>query len=709
MIPLVLGMKEAVGRTLGLLLFPAVFFSCSASSGGAAVFDVEEVVRSADVVRSGYEAGPTIYLYQGNGRFGSSYGRLGLHLRPDDKDSGHGKTQFMHLLHMGRGKFNADYLMPMAEVYWESKFQNISNYTQRQSFYDGTITTSFDDDGNGIEVTTWFDPVEKDLGFIAFDVSQAGLEVKIDLLETLNLHYGSRVSQNVEVEKRDGQWKVALECLGKRSELYIGTDADVEPTGNVLSLTLKKGHNYIRFSYGAPSGTSVRKSLSQTEDWWHAKWTDSGCIKVTDDKAQKMWVRSMAMFLSSYSDTKEGLSPPMGYSSNGWPFYYPQDVSYIHPILLATGNLNIAKSWIEYWSERVDGLRAYTERLYGVTGLLAPWVFPYGDFAGYHDPTPPNRFYYEIHNSGYFARMACETAEFVNDNEWTARYAVPVIAGCAEFYRNICTKGDDGKWHLYVEPSMGQDERGGMNQKDYLCAMYSAQYCFQQAVKYGVDTDGVCSQILADGLAFDGLKADRGYYYSCAGRGEDDFGKQKHPVQLNELAFLPVNGEASPAAAIAYDLRYDITARASDPYFFGWTLGEFLLAGSRMGQPDQWLRDWDNMERSGYVDPEWIQIYETSRDYDMPFYNITNGLVAQSLLNNLVCDWYGKLELAKCNPWEGKVFVKGVRSMLGVVVDGAMEGRRYDVVLTAWKDTQLELDGETITMKKGERIIRKTL
>lgn len=525
----------------------------------------------------------------------------------------------------------------------------------------------------------------------------------------MNLHYGQHLRQQIVLSRQAGGWEVSLECLGKKSKLYVHTNAQVVQEGNALSLTLNQGENRIAISYEVPTKTTAKKSLKQTKEWWHGKWKTSGCIKVTDDKAQKTWVRSVAMFLSSYDDTQKGLAPPMGYSGNWWPFYYPQDVSYVHPVLLATGNLDIAKSWIEFWSGQADGMRRYTQRLYGVDGILAPWVFPYDGFEGYHDPTPPNKFYYETHNSGYFARMACEAAAFVNDEGWTRKHAIPLLSGAAQFYSNICTKGEDGHWHLFVTPSMGQDERGGENQRDYLCAMYSAFYCFQKAVEFGIDTDGRYATILKDGLAFETLKSPQGFYYSCAGRGEEDFGSQKHPVQLNELAFLPVREKPSESASTVYKLRYDITRDAKRPYFYGWTLGEFLLAGSRIGDVEQWQKDWDNMEKSGYVDPEWIQIYETSRNLTTPFYNITNGLVAQSLYNNLVTDWYGVLEIAKCNPWKGRVAVCDIYSKLGVIVSGEMEGEKYDVTLTAWKDTVFKLEEEVIEMKKGEVARRKKI
>ena len=118
----------------------------------------------------------------------------------------------------------------------------------------------------------------------------------------------------------------------------------------------------------------------------------------------------------------------------------------------------MAKSWIEYFSERIPGMKAYTKRLMNVDGIMAPWVFPLGDFEGYHNPSVPNKFYYEIHNSGYLARMTYETAVFVNDQSWTEKYAKPLISETAKFYKSIAKKGEDNLWHLSIKPSTGQDE-----------------------------------------------------------------------------------------------------------------------------------------------------------------------------------------------------------------------------------------------------------
>jgi hypothetical protein len=370
--------------------------------------------------------------------------------------------------------------------------------------------------------------------------------------------------------------------------------------------------------------------------------------------------------------------------------------------LTAPGNIDITKAWVEHWANSIGGMKSYTKRLMGIGGILCPWVYPYGDFQGFHEPEPPNSFYYELHNSGYLARMAHETAIFVNDGAWTKRYALPLIKETAEFYKNICSKGNDGLWHLWITPSMGQDEMGGADQKNYLCALYSAKYCFQRAIEYGLDGDEIFRQ-MANNMALPALLSQQGIYYTCAGSGENDFGKQKHPVQLNALAYLPVDAKMSAPSRKAYELRYDITAKAKIPFFYGWTLGEFLLAGSRYGNTQEWLKDWDNILKSEYVDPEWIQVFETSKSYGMTYYNTTNGLIAQSLINNLICDWYGKLEIAGCNPWKGKIFIKNIYSQLGITIEGSIDGKSAYLCFTAWKNTEFEINGDIIKLKKGEK------
>jgi len=669
-------------------------------------FNSPEVIGRGDINRTVFPDTAVLNLYQGNGRFGCSYGPMGLHNNPEKTGLGeYGKTQYMHMQHFGRAKFGSDYLLPLAHIFWESEPEKVNNYRQYQSFYNGTITTHFEQPTGKVTVTTWFDPVERDIAGIKINVDGEAPAVIVSPDEKLKVHYNQELEQKASTRFDSGTWKIELSCLNAASTLFVKTNAEVKQNGNSLRLQLHKGENTILVSVNKNPQVSGKQSLSQTMDWWHNKWNTSACLDLPEEKAQQTWVRSIAYMLYSYNDDPYGAAPPNGLTGICWPFPFPQDLSYINALLLASGNYNVSKAWVEFWAERIEGMKDYTKRFYGVDGALAPWVFPYGDFNGYHDPLPPNRNYYELHNSGYMARTAFETSVYVNDKKWTDKYVIPLIRELALFYRNISKKEADGLWHLFITPSMGQDEEGGENKKDYLCALTSAEYCFQKAIELNLDEDGFYRQVLKDGLAFSSLKSKSGIYFSNQGSGEEDFGKQKHPVQLNPLTFLPVWKEVPQPVALAYQHRYEITEVSKVFHFSGWTLADFLLASSRFGDVAGWQKDWDNLRKSDYVDPDWIQSYESSKLHRHSFYVTNSDLIALSLLNNLVSDWFGKIEIAKCNPWKGEASFQNYYSILGVIISGKISGSRADILLEAWKDCEFDVQAGHFKMKKGEKEI----
>ena len=694
-------MKNLQHITISLLLIIGMVFS---SKGQNIASQVDKAISAGDIVRTGYSDTAKINLYQGNGRFGSCFGSLGLHNNPYNKKNNnrYGNTEFIHINHWVRAKFNADYLIPLIKVYWSDEPSVVTNYTQQQLFYNGMLKTSFEANNGKVSVETWFDPVDKDLSGISIDVKGRASDVIIDPLQTLSVHYSQQMEQKAEIIRHSRYFEIQLTCMDKKSSLFLSTNDSVAITGKRLIVKLHSGRNTLLISYDKPVQTSCEVSKKRSTQWWNQKWSQTGRLLLPDKNAQRLWVSSMSTILSTCNDDKRGLPPPMGFTGNGWSFAFPQDLSYIHSVLLTTGNIKIAKSWIEYFAEGIQGMKAYTKKLYGVDGICLPWVYPYGSFKNYHEPSPPNIFFYEIHNSGYLCRMACETAKYVNDTAWTNKNVLDLIRQTALFYRNIAKKGSDGLWHMSIEPSMGQDEMGGFNQKDYLCALFSAKYCFQQAIAYNLDPEGIYKTILSDGLAFPALKSSEGFYFTNKDGKNEDFGKQKHPVQLNELAYLPVSDQVSQPALSAYQKRYNITQNAKIPIFYGWTLGEFLLAGSRVGDVNGWKKDWNNLRKANYVDAEWIQLYESSGGYGASFYTTTNSLVVQSLITNLVDDWFHKLEIAKCNPWKGDVYFNNIYSLLGIFLNGEINGTNATLHLTAWKDCQFDLCDRKLQMKKGQ-------
>lgn len=647
---------------------------------------------------------PWVPLYQGNGRFGSCFGPWGLHLAPRTAlREASSSTVLMHMRHQARAKFNSDYLLPLGRLYWDEEPHDVRSYRQHQSFAEGTITTQFATAEGSITVTTWFDPIRRDLMGCEIFVQGRASDVLFSPMLDLQVHYGQSLTAACDATLSEGLWQGEIRCLNARSTVFLRTDAAMRIVDGGVQLSLAPGRNVLVIGVSEMPAVSAPDSLAQTRDWWRAAWERGLWLDLPDDAAHKMWVRSTAYFLSTFNDDGLGFPPPMGLSGNGWPFNFPQDVSYIHPVLLAAGQLPTAQAWVERFAGDLKGLRDYTRRLLNVEGILCPWTYPHGSFEGYHVPTPPNQFFYETHNSGYLCRMAHETAVMVNDPSWTHDCAVPLIGQTAAFYAAICRKGRDGLWHLHVTPSMGQDEMGGANQEDYLCALFSAQYCFQCAIAHGLDTGGRYAAILRDGLAFASLLSEQGIYHTCGGSGARDLGKQKHPPQLNALAFLPVSGAPDAPAQAAYRLRYAITDRAAEPFFHGWTLGEFLLAGARLGDVRGWRHDWAQALPAGYVDPDWIQIFESSRSSWAPFYTTTHGLFTQAIIETLASTWWGGLDLAPCFVWDGAVRFGNLRTLLGVTLDGTLSPTGGCVTATAWKDAAFLAAQVRVSLRKGER------
>jgi len=668
----------------------------------------KDIVDSCDIVRNDYQADSCyLPLLQGNGRFGAMAASFGLQTRPSEKNKYSVRMGLYHLGRSMRAGYGADYLAPVAVLYWNERFEDVSDYIQKQFFHEGTVSTSFAHKDGRVRVLSWFDPVDRNVAFYKIE-SSSSRKIIIENFAEMTTHYSQRLTQTVTItETGKGHWCISLDSPQGSFRYFVssGFEGTIED-GKLILCT--EGSSFVKISCCEDNGISLAKSLRQTVKWWRSEWEKCGFIKFSSEDEQKVFVREMAHILSSFNDDGTALAPPMGLSGNGWPFAFPQDISYIHPALLSTGHIREAAAIVEYFANQIPELEEYTSRLVGAEGIFCPWTMPYAGMNGFHNPSTPNIFFYETHNSGYLCRMAYETSLFVNDEKWTKQYAYPIIKGCAEFYRSIAKKGKDGFWHIFMNPGMGQDEAGGICQMDYLCSLFSARYCFEKAVECGLDTDGSYQSILNDSLAFETLKSETGYYFSCKGSGPEDYGRQKHPVQLNPFAYLPMNGGVGNEDIYAYKHRYDITKNANDPFFHGWTLGEFLLASSRAADRSGWMKDWNNIQKSDYADRDWTQFYETSKAISSSYYITTSGLVLQSLISNLVSDWTGELIIAGCVPpsWKGPVEISSLFSKLGVSVSGTIYGQGdYRVRLKAWKDCKFVVDGTEISLKKGESII----
>lgn len=687
------------------------------------IASINSVTVAGDIIDTVYDPAPTVGRYLGNGRFGAVFEKLGLQVRPADREAHepYGKSQFMHMRHWGRFKFysenmnsatSADYLIPVARMYWEDSPEGVANYRQHQSFGDGSLHTAFSCAGaDRIAVTNWFDAEDRDLAGIMLQIDGQSPAILIDATEAfIPYNYGQSTPtrHTVQVTREGDQWRLDISCTETdpvvRSQLFVKTDAPATVVPQGLRITPAEGASFILLSFGKAVADPPPASLERTRQWWRATWRNSAAFAYPDDDMQAMWVRSMGYILSTFNDDGIGFAPTNGLTGNLFPFNFAQDMLYVHAALLTTGHVGVLRSWMERFHAMIPEMRAYAKRLWPeVEGIYPPWELPFGPVEGYHDPEVPIVYCYEPHNAGYLSRMAHETAIMVDSDEWTERVARPLISEVARYYRSFSKKGVDGHWHLVLTPAVGQDEAGGRNQADYLCVLYSAQYSFQRAIDHGLDVDGAYAEMLNDGLAFPSLLAEQGFYYTSAGAGPRDFGSQKHPVQLNALAYLPVASAPSQPDRIAYRLRHDITQDAKKPYFHGWTLGEMLLAGTRMADAAGWATDWAKLARSRYTDPKAVQIYETSDTPFKAFYVTTHGLVASSLMEYIVSDYWGDVRIGGCNPSTGVVAFSNVRTQAGLIVSGQLTGKTGLVAVEAWKDCDPTLNGLRLRLKKGEQ------
>ena len=431
-----------------------------------------------------------------------------------------------------------------------------------------------------------------------------------------------------------------------------GAGVSFLPDGVTLTLGGNPGRGQIRLYIGVSSlGRAAEMNRQLDESLadgffdfaaasWHRRWGDN-IVTVDDDDMTRLFVRSVYYILCSFSPSANCIAPPTGWTSNAWAFHFPQDFSYIAPVLLKLGHADIMRAKLDYYRRQLDTMREYTRRIYHADGTMWAWEFPIGDDSHILPDGAPNHFQFEIHNAAYVSRMAWETALCLGDDDWAKTTALPIIFETAKFYLSILNREDDGSYGITLVPSMGQDEFGGEDAKNYLCALYAAEYSLKTALaaaeRYGADFDGAAKarEILASGIAFGRLyNPEFGAYqtYECP-PDEFRFGRMKHPVPLMPLTFLPKSvDELNAAELIAYRRRYDLCERAHEHFFSGWTLFDYLLAEARMGDVDAFRKDFAEIRVSDNADPELTAIYETCRGHACAYYITSHGLLAQAVI-----------------------------------------------------------------------------
>lgn len=663
-------------------------------------------------------------LYLGSGRFGAcfdAYGLMNNGSRGGPLES-IAKTVLMHADHWHRGAWGLDYWLPLGRLIWAGAPPGPpKKYQQELRLDHGYLLTELSWPTLSLTLVAYFHPARRDLLAVHFSYKGTNAAAMPDLLlapETdIHTHYDQHLTataETLELAEMPCWWLGRIKAgtadsvLGLRvlsasgrAHLKAGNE------GIVVHFSGKQGRHLLLIGAAAyqrreelcaelKSVTDAQDLIDEAFAAWRKRWGEAR-VDIPVPEYQALWERSHYYALASYAPDVRSPAAPMGWSGSGWPFHFPQDVSYIHPALLRLGHLDIARAWVEFYRGCLENMQEYTQRIYHARGSMWAWEFPIGPRSELLKEGPPNWFQFEIHNAAYPARMARETAQHLRDPQWALAQAWPIMRETARFYGSILKRENDGTWGIHLKPSMGQDEMGGQDAKNYLCALFSARYALQEALAMAEELEqadpelGHWRGILRDGLAFGRLlDTAQGIYATCEGLpGAQQAGKQKHPVQLNPLTFLPLWRDLPDRAAPdrleaptrkAYALRDDLCAGVRDRFYHGWTLAAYWLAASHMRDAKGLARELSQTLPARYVDPACIQIYETSGSTGAPFYVTSHGLYLQALNDALLSDYWGQTEIgAACPPeWEGASFT-ALRTSDGETLSGELSGGKWEM------------------------------
>ena len=677
-----------------------------------------EIIRQANIhydslsFRSGIAHVP---LMVSNGIVGGCFDHMGFQSRPN---TGYpqGRTVFGYIRNYDRHASSRQIQFPLAVI--QAEFADASSvlnlmeareYSQVLDLYTGILTTSYDLFGD-TQITAFAHQTIPNLFVMQIDrvpdLADKRLILKIVCETSLfqNNDFGWPVDPiQTEFQISENRIRIKSSTDMRTTNWVIQADAEFSVSGHTVSIALQPGKNVVKYFINRPDCPNERilnQSFEQlltshTREWsslWNTCWID-----FPSDREQKIWMRSLYYALSHFPVIPEKPAIPTGLNSNIWGFTFPQDVYYVAENLPRLGHDDRFLKALQYWLDVLPQVKDYTQRIIGVNGAFYPWTPPFEDWSSYEKDGVVSPDSYELHNPVYVAAMVWHYYQRTADETALKKY-FPIIEEVLRYYANISFKNDHGTFDIYHKYTRGQDEasstEGGI--RNFLCASYSAEYSARIYVKaaeivqfFDRNLYDRAQTLINYGYECEALMSEHGWYRTYQGDNRPP-GSQKHPVQLNPIAFLPMPNLVTPDSPVmtAWEHRYELTKQAKKPLTLGWTFGEFALASCRLGQPQALRHDLGAIQPCHGADPRWIQFYESSfwpgwhmnKSYYLPM----TGLYLQTFTDALVQDWRGEVDLFACilPEWEEKELTfYGIRTLKGITVSGIRNKDGFKVQL----------------------------
>ncbi len=711
---------------------------------------VASIVRASNIVydsvffQTGYSHVP---LYVANGILGGCFDHMGFQSRPYT-GAPEGRTHIGYIGNYGTSPRGNHIQFPLffinARFADNTSVYNLvdaKNYRQELDLFTGVLTTSYNLYGE-TKIQAFAHQTIPNLFLYNIYRNTTNPDKEI----VLEIECETSKAQNNDT-KTSKVLPVKLRFDVKKHEAHVISSTDLSQTswtiscpgaefqniGTKLIVKLQNGTNDLRILVQRPD-MDVKNSLTESFEnlkqshaaLWEQEWKQSW-INVPDERLQKIWTRMKYYTLCNFPLITEKPMIPSGLNSNIWGFTFPQDVYFVAENLPRMGNFERAEKAIQYWLDVLPDVRKYCKRIVGVEGAFYPWTPPYTDWDNFEKEKVVSPDSYELHNPAYVAAIVWHYYKYSGDTAFLKKY-YPIIRDVFEYYKNISTKNSVGSYDIYHEKARGQDEHSSTdgNLRNLLCASFSAEYVAGLVVQAAAITGDTLWLSLANDMKTKGMnraniKRENGIYTTYEGDNRP-MGKQKHPVQLNPIAYLPMPYMVTKQSATqkAYENRYLLTGDAKKPLTYGWSLGEFFLASCRMKSPENALKDLNNIQPCHGADPMWIQFYESSFwerwHVSKSYYFPMMGLYQQGITDMLVQDWQGYVDVLGCihSDWYKKSFAfNDITTLGGAQISGDWKNNKFKIVIkpgkSAYIDLQVSLEKFKISAKgqaEGPRIFK---
>ena len=668
---------------------------------------------------------PFIPCYVANGWLGGCCDEFGFHSRPQF-DMDHGRTGLGYQMHYVRRYWGGHDLVQLAHLqatYADGRapgLAGLESYHQELDLFTASLETNWSCLGSRWSVRTWASWAVPQLYSwcirqasgrpedhlhlrLCFDTAAADNNARNDS----RLHLQSPVIRITVLNGKTLSVSSTTNCR-TTTLLVFGDGLDLHPEETSILVSIRDGSGTLKLlvldQELAPDIAADPAAWLVSQDHWAGhlaavarRWS-SGVIVLPPGPAAQVWLRSRYYAIASLPPYSCHIQDPTGLCANIWGHGFPQDQYYVVEALPRLGLADIARVQMPVWGSALPEVLRYTRRLAGVEGAFYPWIPPFEDWGAFEVKGPTNPDSYEFHNSAYVSAMVMGIYRYTGDRCFLEEY-LPLLREIARFYVAITRLPEKGGAYIEHPLIRSQDEAMATDHhtRHPLCCLWSATYALRSWLEARRQLGDVGEPVLADQAGailarhydLDGLRRPEGGLKTCQ-NDPRPAGQQKHPVQLNPIALLPMPDLMSdPDVHYSWNHRLDLCHNARIPFSAGWTFGLFSLASARMRDGKALAADLALVQPARYADGRWIQFYESSCrngwQHKKAYYFTTSGLYLQALTDAVIQDCRGYIDLcaALLPEWQGeRIEVYGVTSLGGARIDGWYAAGRCRFTIT---------------------------